>query len=175
MQQQLEKTMIREDSLMAGGFTSQNITQFLTFELSGESYGIDILTIKEIIEHGHVTRVPMTQGFIIGVINLRGNVVPVIDLALRLSQSSSVRSKKSGIIILEVKNEGESLEIGVTVDLVNEVLDVNSAEIKPAPSFGTSIRSDFINGIVKLDEKLLVLLDVDQILSIEELSRNAME
>lgn len=168
--QQQENTSKIEEALLASEEAGQNRTQFLTFDLAGESYGIDILNIKEIIEHGHITRVPMSQAFLAGVINLRGNVVPVVDLALRFSQDRAKHTRKSGIVILEVKSEEGSLEIGVTVDLVNEVLEVSDTEIKPAPSFGTSIRSDFISGIVKLEEKLLVLLNVEQILSIDELS-----
>jgi purine-binding chemotaxis protein CheW len=168
--QQQEYMSKKEDILLARERSGKNRTQFLTFDLAGKSYGIDILNIKEIIEHGNITRVPMTQNFLAGVINLRGNVVPVVDLALRFSQARSKHTRKSGIVILELKNEEGSLEIGVTVDLVNEVLEVSDTEVKSAPSFGTNIRSDFISGIVKLDERLLVLLDIEQILSIDELS-----
>lgn len=158
------------DITQAGVIPSLDITQLLTFDLNGESYGIAIQNIREIIEHGTITKVPMTPGFIAGVINLRGNVVPVVDLSERFSQKSSVHTRKSGIVILEVKHEDIMLEIGVTVDLVTEVLSINTSDIKPAPSFGTSIRADFIQGIVKLEDHMMILLAIDQILSIEELS-----
>lgn len=147
-----------------------DVAQFLTFVLNGEAYGIEILHIQEIIECGKITQVPMMPGFIAGVINLRGSVVPVVDLARRFSQASAERSKKSGIVILEVTSGEQSLEIGIIVDVVNEVLDICMSEIKSAPSFGTKIRNDFVCGMVSLDERLLVLLDIETILSVEELS-----
>jgi len=146
------------------------VTQFLTFVLNKEVYGINILNIREIIDYGNVTKVPMMPDFIAGVINLRGNVVPVVDLALRFSQKSSKRTKRSSVVILEVRYEGQKVEIGITVDVVNEVLDILSSDIEPTPSFGTKIRTDFISGMGKVNAQLLVLLDIDCILSIEELS-----
>lgn len=144
--------------------------QFLTFELNSEIYGINILNIREIIDFGNITRVPMMPRFIAGVINLRGNVVPVVDLALRFSDHSSVRTKRSSIVILDVEYEEQKLEIGITVDVVNEVLDISLSNIEPAPSFGTKIRTDFISGMGKIDGQLLMLLDIENILSVEELS-----
>ncbi len=151
-------------------FVSDNTTQYLTFMLNNEVYGINILNIKEIIDYGTIAKVPMMPGFIAGVINLRGSVVPVVDLALRFSEKPSTRTKRSSIVILEVKNEDQALEIGVTVDEVNEVLDILAGEIEPAPSFGTKIRTDFISGMGKVNNQLLVLLDIENILSIAELS-----
>lgn len=147
-----------------------NATQFLTFLLNTEVYGINILNIREIIDHCNTTRVPMMPNFIAGVINLRGSVVPVIDLAVRFSQPSSQRTKRSSIVIVDVKDEEQQLAIGITVDEVNEVLNINTDNIKPAPSFGTKIRTDFISGMGKVEDQLLVLLDIQNILSISELS-----
>jgi len=142
----------------------------LTFELNAEVYGINILNIKEIIDFGNLTRVPMMPEFIAGVINLRGSVVPVVDLALRFLEKPSPRTKRSSIVILELEHESQKLEIGITVDVVNEVLDILSNDIETAPSFGTKIRTDFISGMGKVSNQLLVLLDVETILSIDELS-----
>ncbi|VAW60665.1 Positive regulator of CheA protein activity (CheW), partial [hydrothermal vent metagenome] len=153
-----------------GKHTDDNITQYLTFILNDDIYGINILNIKEIIEYGHVTQVPMMPDFIAGVINLRGSVVPVIDLAQRFSEQTSQRTRRSSILILEIKYEDQPMEMGVTVDVVNEVLDILSSDIEPAPLFGTKIRTDFISGMGKMDSQLLVLLDIDNILSIDELS-----
>jgi len=151
--------------------SSHNITQYLTFILNDEAYGIDILKIREIIDYGNITKVPMMPGYIAGVINLRGSVVSVVDLALRFSEKKSLRTKRSSIVILEVlDDEQQKLEIGITVDVVNEVLDITAADIEPAPSFGTKIRTDFISGMGKVDNKMLVLLNTDNILAIEELS-----
>ncbi|MDH3355266.1 MAG: chemotaxis protein CheW, partial [Chromatiales bacterium] len=147
------------------GGVADNVEQFLTFVLSDEIYGINILSIREIVEHGNVTKVPMMPEFIAGVINLRGNVVPVVDLAQRFSTSVSEINKKSSIVILEIDDEDQKLEIGVTVDEVNEVLDISAAEIEATPSFGTRIRTDFICGMGKVGEQLLLLLNIENILS----------
>ena len=148
----------------------EHITQFLTFELNDDVYGIEILNVREIIDYGNITRVPMMPNFIAGVINLRGSVVPVVDLALRFSDNPSIRTKRSSIIIVDVEYQQQNLEIGVTVDVVNEVLDISTNDIESAPSFGTKIRTDFISGMGKVNDQLLVLLDIENILSIDELS-----
>jgi purine-binding chemotaxis protein CheW len=129
-----------------------------------------ILNIKEIIEYGEVTEVPMTPEFISGVINLRGKVVPVIDLSQRFSGFSTEKTKRTSIIILEVKNDDLRIEIGVTVDIVNEVLDIHPSEIEPTPSLGEQIEINFISGMAKVDGELLILLNIENILSIEDFS-----
>ena len=149
---------------------SDNVSQFLTFMLNGENYGINILNIREIIDLGRITQVPMMADYIAGVINLRGSVVPVVDLALRFSLTPSERTNRSSIVILEVKDEEQSLEIGIIVGMVNEVLDISDTEIESSPSFGTRIRTDFIGGVGKINEQLLVLLDIDCVLCVDELS-----
>jgi len=149
---------------------SENVQQYLTFMLGGKLYGLAILNIKEIIEYGDVTEVPMTPEFITGVINLRGSVVPVIDLGQRFAGEVTELTKRTSIVIIEVKNDDLRIEIGVTVDLVNEVLDIGSSEIEPAPSLGNQIQTNFISGMAKVEGKLLILLSIENILSIEELS-----
>lgn len=149
---------------------SDDIQQYLTFMLGGKSYGLEILNIKEIIEYGEITEVPMTPDFISGVINLRGSVVPVIDLGQRFSGNVTDITKRTSIIILEVKNDDLSIEVGVTVDMVNDVLDIRPDEIEPAPKLGNQIQTSFINGMAKVDGKLLILLDIENVLSIDELS-----
>lgn len=168
MQKQTSQQDINSE--ITSNIVADNTAQFLTFVLNNEVYGINILNIKEIIDYGNITKVPMMPEFIAGVINLRGNVVPVVDLALRFSQKPSVRTKRSSVVILDLKHEEQALEIGITVDAVNEVLDILSSEIEPSPSFGTKIRTDFISGMGKVNDQLLVLLDIGSILSIEELS-----
>lgn len=144
--------------------------QFLTFELSHEIYGIGILKIKEIIEYGNLTTVPMVPDFIAGVINLRGAVVPVINLAHRFQVEPSELTKKTSIIIIEISDGEGMLEIGIIVDLVNEVIELSPDNIAAPPTFGAKIRADFIKGMGKIDEKFMILLDVDNVLSIDELS-----
>jgi len=156
---------LTEDDLGHG-----DVVQFLTFKLNDDVYGINILQIKEIIEYGSITKVPMMPGFIAGVINLRGSVVPVVDLAQRFLEQPMERTKRSSIVILEIIHEGDKLEVGVTVDIVNEVLDIMSKDIEPAPSFGTKIRTDFISGMGKVSGLLLVILNIEVVLSIDELS-----
>lgn len=149
---------------------SDEIEQYLTFMLGGKVYGLGILNIKEIIEYGEITEVPMTPDFISGVINLRGSVVPVIDLSQRFSGKATDLTKRTSIIVLEVKNDDLRIEIGVTVDMVNDVLDIHPDEIESAPSLGNQIQTSFINGMAKVDGKLLILLDIENVLSIDELS-----
>jgi len=168
MEKQMEQ-QAESDQYLAGVETDQ-IVQFLTFQLNEEEYGISILNIKEIVDYGHITKVPMMTDFIAGVINLRGSVVPVVDLALRFSEEPSVRTKRSSIVILEAEYESKKIEIGITVDVVNEVLDISPKEIEVTPSFGTKIRTDFISGMGKVEGQLLVLLNIDKILDIDELS-----
>lgn len=150
---------------------TDEVKQFLTFLLSGESYGIGILHIKEIIKHGHVTKVPMMPDFITGVINLRGSVVPVINLSHRFQVTPSEISKKTSIIVIEINDNDTILELGIVVDMVNEVLELKQEQLSLAPSFGTKIRADFIKYMGKLnDDNFIILLDVDNVLSVDELS-----
>lgn len=149
---------------------TQDSNQFLTFMLSGETYGINILDIKEIIEYDNLTPVPMMPDFIAGVINLRGSVVPVVNLTLRFGDNATEIGKRTSIVIIEVSNNDKETEIGIIVDIVNEVIELAGSDIEPAPSFGSRIRADFIKGMGKIGEQFLILLDVDHVLSIEELS-----
>lgn len=144
--------------------------QYLTFLLGSEMFAIDILGIKEIIEYGSLTSVPMMPAFIRGVINLRGAVVPVVDLSARFGRSASAVTRRSCIVIIEAVNEGEKQDIGVVVDAVSEVLEIPAAEIEPAPSFGARIRADFISGMGKVKDKFVIILDADKVLSVNELA-----
>lgn len=145
--------------------------QFLTFMLGGETYAIGILHIKEIIEYGQVTAVPMMPGFIRGVINLRGRVVPVVDLSVRFGQTSTSVGKRTCIVILEIETDSdERQDIGVVVDAVNEVLEIPHEEIEPAPAFGAKIRTDFIHGMGKVNGRFVIILNVNRVLSAEELA-----
>lgn len=144
--------------------------QFLTFNLSEEMFAIGILSIREIIEYGQLTEVPMTPPFIRGVINLRGAVVPVLDLAVRFGRNPNAPTMRTCIVIIEVDAGDHSHQMGIVVDAVSEVLEIPVSEIEPPPDFGTKIRSDFIAGMGKIEGKFVVILDVDKILSINEVS-----
>jgi purine-binding chemotaxis protein CheW len=144
--------------------------QYLTFMLNSEIFAIGILRIKEIIEYGNLTEVPRMPGFIRGVINLRGAVVPVIDLGSRFGKQASTVSRRTCIVIIEVQHDDAQQVVGVMVDAVNEVLDIPAAEIEPAPSFGAKIRADFIRGMGKVDGTFVIILNVDHVLSLDEMS-----
>lgn len=148
----------------------QEMQQYLTFMLGGEVFAIGILHIKEIIEYGQLTTVPMMPAFIRGVINLRGAVVPVVDLASRFGGKASEVTRRSCIIILELSGEEETQVIGVVVDAVNEVLEIAGTDIEPAPTFGTKIRTDFIAGMGKVQERFVIILNVNNVLSSEDLA-----
>ena len=145
--------------------------QYLTFLLSGEMFAIAILNIKEIIEYGSLTEVPMMPGFIRGVINLRGSVVPVVDLSVRFGRSRTEISRRTCIVIIEVENaDASKQDIGVMVDSVSEVLEIPRSEIEPPPAFGAKIRVDFIHGMGKVGGKFVIILNADKVLSVDELS-----
>ena len=145
-------------------------SQYLTFTLRGEMFAIGILNIKEILEYGQLTGVPMMPEFIRGVINLRGSVVPVVDLAARFGGKRSEVTKRSCIVIIEVNGEDGRQDIGVVVDAVSEVLEIPATEIEPPPAFGAKIRADFIQGMGKVDGRFVIILNVDRVLSVDELA-----
>jgi purine-binding chemotaxis protein CheW len=148
-----------------------DVQQFLTFVLNDETYGVGILHIREIIEYDNLTVVPLMPDFISGVINLRGNVVPVVNLARRFEHEPNEIGKRTSIIIIDIKDtEGEGVEVGMVVDIVNEVIELASSDIAAAPTFGAKIRTEFIQGMGKIGDKLMILLDVNHVLSITELS-----
>ncbi len=144
--------------------------KYLTFKIAGEVYGTDIDSIQEIIEYGAMTHVPLTPPHIRGVSNLRGNVIPIVDLAVRLDKHVHEVSKRTCIIIVELQDGDETLDIGFVVDEVDEVLDIEPDQIEAAPQFGTDIRSDFVKGMGKLDGQFVILLFLDEVLSVKELS-----
>lgn len=148
--------------------------QYLTFVLGGEMFAIGILCVKEIIEYGDLTVVPMMPECIRGVINLRGAVVPVVDLACRFGRRSTDLTRRTCIVIVEVEGEGEGegerQDIGVIVDAVSEVLEIRGEQIEPTPAFGARIRTDFIHGMGKVDGKFVIILNVNKVLSLDDLA-----
>lgn len=144
--------------------------QYLTFMLSGETYAVSILRIKEIIQYGQLTEVPRMPDFIRGVINLRGAVVPVIDLSARFGKSPTAIGRRNCIIIIEAALGAESQNVGVMVDAVNAVLEIPINEIEPTPAFGTHIRADFIAGIGKINGKFVIILNIQHVLSMDDMA-----
>lgn len=145
-------------------------SQFLTFLVGDERFAIGILDVNEIIEVEEMTRVPMTPDFIRGVINLRGSVVPVIDLSARLGRGVSQLTKRSSIILVEIPSAENQQLLGMLVDEVNEIIDIDADHLQPPPNFGTEIRTDFIQAMGRVDDGFIILLSIAHVLSIEELS-----
>jgi purine-binding chemotaxis protein CheW len=143
--------------------------QYLTFSLAGEEYGIDILKVQEIRGWAPVTKVPNAPPFVRGVMNLRGAIVPVIDLRLRFGLETMAYTKTTVVIVVTVQSASGSRIIGTVVDGVSDVLNPNAADIQPPPDFGTAVHTEFISGLVTIEAGMVMLLDVDRLLSVEEM------
>ena len=143
---------------------------YLAFRLAGEVYAIDILRIREIIEYTPPTTVPMMPPSLRGVINLRGAVVPVIDLAVRFGREATRVGKRTCFVIVEVEHEGATHVLGLMVDGVNAVMEIGAADIEPPPSFGTRVNAEFIAGMARFDGRFVIILDIGRVLSIEEMA-----
>ena len=159
---------------------SANVGQYLTFVLGGEIYALGILNIKEIIDYDCLTEVPMMPVFVCGVLNLRGRVVPIIDLLARFGKGKTHIHKRTAIVIVETVNRKDEVaqDIGIIVDAVNEMVDISREDVEPPPNFGTGIRPDFISGMAKRNAGFVILLNVDKVLSVAEiaaLSRSEVE
>ena len=141
--------------------------QYLTFLLSSEEYAVDVLSVKEIIEYGDVTKVPGTPFHVRGVINLRGSVVPVVDLAVKLGREESPLSRRSCIVIVETGLQGERVVTGVVADAVNQVIEFSPDDIEPPPAFGTGVRLHYLDGIAKTSGAFVLVLNMDSVLADE--------
>ena len=141
--------------------------QYLTFLLSREEFAVDVLSVKEIIEYGDVTTVPGTPAHVRGVINLRGSVVPVVDLAVKLGREESPLSRRSCIVIVETGLQGERAVTGVVADAVNQVIEFSPEDIEPPPAFGTGVRLHYLDGIAKTGSSFVLVLNMDSVLSDE--------
>ncbi|NQY26117.1 MAG: purine-binding chemotaxis protein CheW [Piscirickettsiaceae bacterium] len=144
--------------------------QYLTFLVGKDKLAIGIHDVNEIIEISNITRVPMTPDYIRGVINLRGNVVPVVDLSARLGHQISDISKRSCIVLVEIITDDETQSIGMLVDQVNEILEIPKENIQAAPEFGSDIRVDFIQAMGRVDDDFIILLEISRVLSVSELA-----
>ena len=144
--------------------------KYLTFTLAEEEYGIGILKIKEIIGMLPITSVPQTPEFVKGVINLRGKVIPVMDLRLRFGMPPIDYSDRTCIIVVEIGGQAGTILVGIVVDAVSEVLNIKGDDIEKTPTFGTELNTDYILGMAKMEGGVKILLDIDQVLSSDELS-----
>jgi len=144
--------------------------KYLTFSLAGEEYGIGILKVKEIIGLMAITPVPRTPDFVKGVINLRGKVIPVVDLRLKFGMPGEESTERTCIIVVEIFSCGNKIAMGIVVDSVSEVLNIKVAEIEDTPSFGSKLNTDYILGMAKAGQSVKILLDIDKVMSSEEIS-----
>jgi len=144
--------------------------QYLTFRLADETFAMPILSIKEILEYPDLTTVPLMANCVRGVLNLRGSVVPVIDLAVRFGRAPGAVTRRTCVVIIEVPVDDELIDVGVVVDAVNQVLEIPAADIEPPPTFGTRLRADFIHGMGKVDGAFVVILDSARVLSVQEIA-----
>ena len=145
--------------------------QFLTFTLGDEVFAMDIRTVREIIQVGPMTTVPLMPGFVRGVINLRGAVVPVIDLQSRFGRPRATVGKKTCIVIFDAIRDGERVELGLLVDAVSEVIDITPEQIEPPPNFGSAVRRDFIQGMGKVGARFVIILEPDKAFDVGEMAQ----
>ncbi len=149
--------------------TTTKLGKYLTFTLNEEEYGIGILKVKEIIGMMTITSVPRTPEFVKGVINLRGKVIPIIDLRLKFSMEAIPYSERTCIIVVEIDSDDATVLIGIVVDAVSEVLNVKEEDIEDAPTFGTKLDTDYILGMAKMEGSVKILLNIDKVLSTNEI------
>ncbi len=144
--------------------------QYLTFSLGDEEFALEISKVREVLDYTSITKVPRAPDFMRGVINLRGNVVPIIDLRLTLGMSAIERSVDTCIVIAEVEIDGEGIQMGALADSVQEVVDIDPGQISPPPTLGTRINTEFIRGMGKRNDEFLIILDIDKVLSTGDLA-----
>lgn len=164
--------MKRDQASAAQSASAQEApAQYLTFSLGREVFAMDIRTVREIIQYGPMTTVPLMPGFVRGVINLRGAVVPVIDLQARFGRPSAVVGKKTCIVIFDGLRDGERVELGLLVDAVSEVIEIAASQIEPPPNFGTAVRRDFIRGMGKVADRFVILIEPDKAFDVEDMAQ----
>lgn len=148
--------------------TAAQAKQFLSFVVGGTDFGVPILKVKEILQFEEVTRVPGTPAAIRGVINVRGSVVPVVDLAVKFGKPEAATTKRTCVLVVETRSGEEAVTLGVIADAVSEVVDLAPADIEPAPSFGTGLRLEHITGMGRAGKGFVILLDIDRVLTATE-------
>ena len=154
----------------AGALRAQQ-GKYLTFRLAEEEYGLEILKVQEIIKMMDITRVPRTPDFVRGVINLRGKVIPVVDLRLKFGMEAKDTTDKTCVIVVQVRRNEATVTMGIIVDEVSEVLDITAEQIEPPPEFGTAVDTAFILGMGKVAKKVIMLLDINKVLAGNELAK----
>nr|WP_320049757.1 chemotaxis protein CheW [uncultured Desulfuromonas sp.] len=148
----------------------EQMNQYLTFKLDGEVFALEISKVREVLDFTDITKVPQTPIFMRGVINLRGSVVPVVDMRVKFSMDEAEATVNTCIIITEVTMEGEASVLGALVDSVKEVLELDPNQIEPPPRIGTKLNTEFISGMGKHNEEFIIILDIDRVFSADEIS-----
>lgn len=159
--------LLDSDSIIAGGDGHE---QYLTFMLAGEEYGVDILRVQEIKGWDNATRIPNTPEYVQGVINLRGTIVPIIDLRMRFGLEKLEYGPTTVVVVLKVESDVKNRTMGIVVDGVSDVYSVTGDELKPTPDFGDDVNAEFVKGLATIDEKMVIMLDIDKLLNSHELS-----
>jgi purine-binding chemotaxis protein CheW len=144
--------------------------QYVTFSLGEELFGVEVSRTREILSLTPVTKVPQTPDYLLGVINLRGQVVPVVDMRLKLGLPAGKETEDTCIIVVDVKVDGETITVGALADAVREVLDIRADQIEPPPRLGTRLKTEFITGMGRIDEQFMILLNIDRIFNSDELA-----
>lgn len=150
---------------------TQRAGKYLTFVLAGEEYGLEILRVREIIGYMDITAVPQTPDYVKGVINLRGQVIPVVDLRAKFGMETTEQTEKTCIIVVEISQGAQSISTGIVVDRVSEVLDIAGGDIEDPPDFGSRVDTDFILGMGKIEDSVKILLDIDKVLAGDNLDK----
>lgn len=147
-----------------------DVRQYLTFKLAGEVFALDVGKVREILDYTNITKVPQTPEFMKGVINLRGSVVPVVDMRLKFAISPQEKTVDTCIIVVEITIDGEATVLGALVDSVQEVFELEPSQIEPAPRIGTKLRTEFILGMGKRDDQFVIILDIDKVFSSDDMA-----
>ncbi len=152
------------------GSSITETSQYLTFKLEDEVFALDIAKVREVLDFTLIAKVPQTPEFMLGVINLRGTVAPVVDMRLKFAMTRTERTVNTCIIIVEIEIDGENTVLGALVDSVEEVMDLDPGQIEPAPRIGTRLNTKFIKGMGKRDNHFIIILDIDKVFSVDELA-----
>ena len=158
---------------MSANQSAASLSQYLTFTLGEEEFALEIGKVREVLDYPQITRVPRMPDYLCGVINLRGNVVPVVDLKLKFNLCATERSVDTCVVIVEVDIAGESTVMGALADAVHEVLDLAASDIEPPPRMGGRLNTEFIKGMGRQGEKFIIILDIDRVLTTDELAQMA--
>lgn len=150
--------------------TTTQTTQYLTFRLGDELFGVDVGKAREVLDYTEVTHVPQMPDYMLGVINLRGSVVPVINLRRKFGMRNVEQTIDTCIIVIEIEVDGDVIVVGTLADAVQEVLDLNAAQIEPPPRLGTRLNTEFIKGMGNIDDQFLIILDIDRVFTAEEIA-----